>query len=169
LRSRILTNVLLAVIAIGVLGYLGWTIHRDRESAKEARQIAMAQERIRIWNSATGNDLVSALQLWLEQQTGKQFVSLDHVYARDFRTPDVNWNAGRDASVTGILTVQGASGKNPAFYLSWKQAMHLQDDGSWRSDKSTFQLLHAPYDSQANNWRSKVLLAPRLFREPGIE
>jgi hypothetical protein len=169
LRSRVLTNVLLALITIGILGYLGWTIHRDRESAKEARQIAMAQERIRIWNVATGRDLVSDLELWLEQQTGKQFVSLDHVYARDFRTPDVTWKAGRDASVTGVLTVQGGNDKNPAFYVSWERAMHLQDDGSWRSDKSTFQLLQIPYDSTTNNWRSKVLLAPRVLRESRIE
>ncbi len=68
MRSARLNTLLLVLITIGVLGNLGWNIHKDTQAAEQqrtrddqARAIAVNQEKMHIYDLATDKILSSEL------------------------------------------------------------------------------------------------------------
>ena len=176
MASRRLTNILLILLTLGILGHLGWTIYRDQQATKaaqlaqEERQNAeRAQLRGKIWDTAAYEDLVWQLERWLKQQTGKQDVNLDFVFTRQFRGSDVTWSGNRDAIVSGILNARAGKESSPEFYVQWSRPVRLNDRGVWVADRATFQMIPDPPEAHSDHWYVKPLLDPLVIRRGGIQ
>lgn len=174
MASRRLTNLLLIILTLGILGHLAWTIYRDQQASKAAQRVQeeqhqaeMAVLRGKIWDTAAHEDLVWQLEKWLKQQTGKSAVDLDYVFTRQFRGSDVTWSGKREAMVSGILTVRAGKESNPAFYVQWSRPVRLNDRAVWVADYATLQRIPDP--PEAGQWHVKVLLDPLVIRRGGIQ